>query len=168
VTARKNCNRVCRNKNTRESSQLRENTKRHFFQSYSSHVSSTVFGLTNNGCLYEPYARIYRPGFTKTSPKRSFSLNRKRAFWLVFVKTGSIISGTRKRRGLWTTLLGAAVRMESKHALMIKLCLKSMAGPNLRRLFLVLFSFEDYAHCFKPKAPLFYNFTDTIKARHAF
>ncbi len=34
------------------------------------------------------------PVFTKTSPKRSFSLNRKRAFWLVFVKTGSIISGT--------------------------------------------------------------------------
>jgi hypothetical protein len=34
------------------------------------------------------------PVFTKTSTKRSFSLNRKRAFWLVFVKTGSIISGT--------------------------------------------------------------------------
>ncbi len=32
--------------------------------------------------------------FTKTSRKRSFSLNRKRAFWLVFAKTGSIISGT--------------------------------------------------------------------------
>jgi hypothetical protein len=30
----------------------------------------------------------------KTSPKRSYSLNRKRAFWLVFAKTGSIISGT--------------------------------------------------------------------------
>jgi hypothetical protein len=34
------------------------------------------------------------PVFTKTSPKRSFSLKRKRAFWLVFAKTGSIISGT--------------------------------------------------------------------------
>ncbi len=34
------------------------------------------------------------PVFTKTSLKRSFSLNRKRAFWLVFAKTGSIISGT--------------------------------------------------------------------------
>jgi hypothetical protein len=34
------------------------------------------------------------PVFTKTSPKHSFSLNRKRAFWLVFAKTGSIISGT--------------------------------------------------------------------------
>ena len=30
------------------------------------------------------------PVFTKTSPKRSFSLNRKRAYWLVFAKTGSI------------------------------------------------------------------------------
>jgi hypothetical protein len=34
------------------------------------------------------------PVFTKTSPKRSFSLNRKQAFWLVFAKTWSIISGT--------------------------------------------------------------------------
>jgi hypothetical protein len=34
------------------------------------------------------------PVFTKTTQKRSFSLNRKRAFWLVFAKTGSIISGT--------------------------------------------------------------------------
>ncbi len=34
------------------------------------------------------------PVFTKTSPKRSFLLNRKRAFWLVFAKTGYIISGT--------------------------------------------------------------------------
>jgi hypothetical protein len=34
------------------------------------------------------------PVFTKTSPKRSFSLNRKRPFWLVSAKTGSIISGT--------------------------------------------------------------------------
>ncbi len=34
------------------------------------------------------------PVFTKTSPKRSFSLKRKRAYWLVFAKTGSIISGT--------------------------------------------------------------------------
>jgi hypothetical protein len=34
------------------------------------------------------------PVFTKTSQKRSFSLYRKRAFWLVLTKTGSIISGT--------------------------------------------------------------------------
>jgi hypothetical protein len=39
-------------------------------------------------------ARIYRPSFHENKPKRSFSLNRKRAFWLVFAKTGSIISGT--------------------------------------------------------------------------
>ncbi len=43
------------------------------------------------GC---PVPEFIDPVFTKTSPKRSFSLNRKRAFWLVFAKTGSIISGT--------------------------------------------------------------------------
>ncbi len=32
--------------------------------------------------------------FMKASPKRLFSLNRKQAFWLVFAKAGSIISGT--------------------------------------------------------------------------
>jgi hypothetical protein len=41
-----------------------------------------------------PGPEFIDPVFTKTSPKRSFSLNRKRAFWLVFAKTGSIISGT--------------------------------------------------------------------------
>ncbi len=39
------------------------------------------------------------PVFTKTSPKRSFSLNRKRAFWVVFAETGSIISST----GHWSS-----------------------------------------------------------------
>ncbi len=41
-----------------------------------------------------PVPEFIDPVFTKTSPKRSFSLNWKRAFWLVFAKTGSIISGT--------------------------------------------------------------------------
>jgi hypothetical protein len=41
-----------------------------------------------------PVPEFIDPVFTKTSPKRSFSLNRKRAFWLVFAKTGSIISGS--------------------------------------------------------------------------
>ncbi len=41
-----------------------------------------------------PVPEFIDPVFTKTSPKRSFSLNRKRAFWLVFANTGSIISGT--------------------------------------------------------------------------
>ncbi len=41
-----------------------------------------------------PVPEFIDPVFTKTSPKRSFSLIRKRAFWLVFAKTGSIISGT--------------------------------------------------------------------------
>jgi hypothetical protein len=47
--------------------------------------------------IVHPYSSVPEfidPVFTKTSPKRSFSLNRKRAFWLVFAKTGSIISGT--------------------------------------------------------------------------
>ncbi len=43
---------------------------------------------------YNTVPEFIDPVFTKTSPKRSFSLNRKRAFWLVFAKTGSIISGT--------------------------------------------------------------------------
>jgi hypothetical protein len=41
-----------------------------------------------------PVPEFIDPVFRKTSPKRSFSLNRKRAYWLVFAKTGSIISGT--------------------------------------------------------------------------
>ncbi len=44
--------------------------------------------------LFHPVPEFIDPVFTKTSPKRSFSLNRKRAFWLVFAKTGSIIPGT--------------------------------------------------------------------------
>ncbi len=44
--------------------------------------------------LATPVHEFIDPVFTKTSPKRSFSLNRKRAFWLVFAKTGAIISGT--------------------------------------------------------------------------
>jgi hypothetical protein len=34
------------------------------------------------------------PVFTKTSPKRSFSVIQNERFWLVFAKTGTIISGT--------------------------------------------------------------------------
>ncbi len=53
-----------------------------------------------------PLPEFIDPVFTKTSPKRSSSLNRKRAFWLVFAKTGSIISGTCYKPGdQWKTLL---------------------------------------------------------------
>ncbi len=45
-------------------------------------------------CTAAAVPEFIDPVFTKTSPKRSFSHNRKRAFWLVFAKTGSIISGT--------------------------------------------------------------------------
>ncbi len=51
------------------------------------------------------------PVFTKTSQKRSFLLNRKRAFWLVFAKTGSIISGTGEAYTVYATVVCAM----SKH-----------------------------------------------------
>jgi hypothetical protein len=38
------------------------------------------------------------PVFTKTSPKRSFSVIQNERFGLVFVKTGSIISGIGKKK----------------------------------------------------------------------
>jgi hypothetical protein len=50
-----------------------------------------VFGINDRQSRLVP--EFIDPVFTKTSPKRSFSLNRKRAFWLVFAKTRSIISG---------------------------------------------------------------------------
>ncbi len=50
--------------------------------------------MTESALLNTAVHEFIDPVFTKTSPKRSFSLNRKRAFWLVFAKTGSIISGT--------------------------------------------------------------------------
>ncbi len=41
-----------------------------------------------------PVPESIDPVFAKTSPKRSFSVIRNERFGLVFVKTGSIISGT--------------------------------------------------------------------------
>jgi hypothetical protein len=61
--------------------------------SYLSYANSCFLWLTNVWTKI-PVPEFIDPVFTKTSPKRSFSLNRKRAFWLVFAKTGSIISGT--------------------------------------------------------------------------
>ncbi len=52
------------------------------------------FRLPRQRSTYTTVPEFIDPVFTKTIPKRSFSLNRKRAFWLVFAKTGSIISGT--------------------------------------------------------------------------
>jgi hypothetical protein len=37
---------------------------------------------------------IIDPVFAKTSPKRSFCMTENERFWLVFVKTGAINSGT--------------------------------------------------------------------------
>ncbi len=43
---------------------------------------------------YTPVPEFIDPVFTKTSPKRSFSVTQNERFGLVFAKTGSIISGT--------------------------------------------------------------------------
>jgi hypothetical protein len=41
-----------------------------------------------------PVPKIIDPVFAKTSPKRSFCMTENEGFGLVFVKTGSINSGT--------------------------------------------------------------------------
>ena len=55
----------------------------------------------NNGyvvfILKYPVPEFIDPVFTKTSPKRSFSVIQNERFGLVFEKTGSIISGTGDR-----------------------------------------------------------------------
>jgi hypothetical protein len=58
------------------------------------HFGSRIFSDLDPCRLQTTVPEFIDPVFAKTSPKRSFSLNRKRAFWLVFAKTGSIISGT--------------------------------------------------------------------------
>jgi hypothetical protein len=42
----------------------------------------------------DPVPEFIDPVFTKTSPKRSFSVTQNERFGLVFAKTGFIISGT--------------------------------------------------------------------------
>jgi hypothetical protein len=44
--------------------------------------------------MRSPVPEFIDPVFVKTSPKRSFSVIQNERFGLVFVKTGSIISGT--------------------------------------------------------------------------
>jgi hypothetical protein len=75
----------------------RYGTLRYFFATYSVPFFTQISG-------YRTVPEFIDPVSTKTSPKRSFSLNRKRAFWLVFAKTGPIISGT----GTVETLLNFA------------------------------------------------------------
>jgi hypothetical protein len=64
------------------------------FEIFSSVHLFTEIDMLQSLKIDYPVPEFIEPVFTKTSPKRSFSLNRKRAFWLVFAKTGSIISGT--------------------------------------------------------------------------
>jgi hypothetical protein len=47
-----------------------------------------------NSGLHLPVSEIIDPVFAKTSPKRSFCMTENERFGLVFVKTGSINSGT--------------------------------------------------------------------------
>ncbi len=54
--------------------------------------------------LINPVPEIIDPVFAKTSPKRSFCVTENERFGLVFVKTGSINSGTgsgREKIGSW-------------------------------------------------------------------
>jgi hypothetical protein len=48
----------------------------------------------------EPVPEIIDPVFAKTSPERSFCMTENEHFGLVFVKTGSINSGTEVLAGL--------------------------------------------------------------------
>jgi hypothetical protein len=72
------------------------------------------FGIEKKQNLQKkPVPEFIDPVFTKTSPKRSFSLNRKRAFWLVFAKTGSIISGTECQFKIFTKFVDIQFIMEN-------------------------------------------------------
>ncbi len=60
--------------------------------------SANIFSF----CLQQPIVlhsvpEIIDPVFAKTSTKRSFCMTKNERFWLVFVKTGSINSGTGQR-----------------------------------------------------------------------
>ncbi len=62
-------------------------------------------------CSMTTVPEIIGPVFAKTSPKRSFSMTKNERFGLVFLKTGSINSGTDKGKGYkelipWDQCLG--------------------------------------------------------------
>ncbi len=50
-------------------------------------------------CIKGSVPEIIDPVFAKTSPKRSFCMTENERFGLVFVKTGSINSGTGAEKG---------------------------------------------------------------------
>jgi hypothetical protein len=75
-----------------ENSSFRAQSKERFREKYKKQYS--FYAPVKSFLFRNTVPEFIDPVFTKTSPKRSFSLNRKRAFWLVFTKTGSIISGT--------------------------------------------------------------------------
>jgi hypothetical protein len=74
------------------------------YSTYCCIKNSVVARVADSGCLSrtqdpifslpDPVPEFIDPVFTKTSPKRSFSVTQNERFGLVFAKTGSIISGT--------------------------------------------------------------------------
>jgi hypothetical protein len=54
---------------------------------------------SKNAIYLSPVPEFIDPVFTKTSPKRLFSVIQNERFGLVFAKTGSIISGTGLHKG---------------------------------------------------------------------
>jgi hypothetical protein len=62
--------------------------------------ATATASTTTSGCSHStmytdtPVPEIIDPVFAKTSPKRSFCMTENERFGLVFVKTGSINSGT--------------------------------------------------------------------------
>jgi len=92
-------------------------------------------GMLQQGSVAEAETTVPEfidPVFTKTSPKRSFSLNRKRAFWLVFAKTGSIISGTRNAKDMLKDSLTTSIsRTQASAGILSKLKVMRAAAEGI-------------------------------------
>ncbi len=68
--------------------------KKYNFYVFFSTILALLFANPVLFHLNQPVPEFIDPVFVKTSPKRSFSVIQNERFGLVFVKTGSIISGT--------------------------------------------------------------------------
>ncbi len=55
---------------------------------------NVLISVADPDVFWDSYARNYRPCFRENQPKRCFLLSENERFGLVFVKTGSINSGT--------------------------------------------------------------------------
>ncbi len=74
------------------------NTTIHFTFDFESTGLIPFASLRSSKVLEQPVPEFIDPVFTKTSPKLSISVIQNERFWLVFVKTGFIISGTERFR----------------------------------------------------------------------